>query len=273
MIEKKDSGWLRRDYFLGTKSLQMEAMFSDSMATVHHGKATFFYADGRLQEMGNYVFGKREGIYLNYYRNGIMQDSAFFKNGKLVGFQLGWHYNGMLRDSLQVLNDSVHVRVSWFDNGNLANTGHYLHEKEHGTWNFYHDNGELAAKEKYNKGKLLDVSFFDEQGNPQSRGKIDSLPARHKQGDMAWLNQLDKEQKWPDRYNVMQGTSAIVVAEALLDTNGNLIYAAIDVPFHPEFDAEVLKVFQNWEPWIPARAHNRRVMFKIILTTPFGFEK
>lgn len=272
ITERKDSGWLRRDYFLSTKSLQMEAMFSDSLGTIHHGKAMFFYADGRLQDGGNYVFGKREGVHVKYHRNGMMQDSAFFKNGKIVGALLGWHYNGMPSDSLHTLNDSIQVRVSWFDNGNLSNAGYYLHEKEHGIWNYYHDNGELAAKEKYDRGNLISASFFDENGHPQPDGKMDSVKAMYRLGEEAWLQNISQAIKWPTLYNARQKTSGTVIAEAMLDTKGNLIYAAIDVPFHPAFDEEVMQVFKNWEPWIPARSHNRRVMFKLTLTNPFGHD-
>ena len=44
-------------------------------------------------------------------------------------------------------------------NGEIYLTGEVKNREKHGTWEFYYENGQLQAREKYNKGKST-CSFF-----------------------------------------------------------------------------------------------------------------
>src|SRR5215213_1531953 len=58
---KTDSGWLKTDYFLRTKKLQMSALYADEACKVHHGHIYYFYANGIPAVIGRMINNKQEG--------------------------------------------------------------------------------------------------------------------------------------------------------------------------------------------------------------------
>ena len=76
IAEKTDSGWLRKDFFIGTKTLQMVALYKDSLNKIYNGNVSYYYANGNLDAIGRYEEGKKEGLYLRYHPNGMMMDSG-----------------------------------------------------------------------------------------------------------------------------------------------------------------------------------------------------
>src|SRR5262245_29233510 len=76
--EKTDSGWLRKDFYVTGGILQMQALYEDDSCKIQNGFYRFFFANGRLSEIGREVHGKKEGICISYHSNGMMADSALF---------------------------------------------------------------------------------------------------------------------------------------------------------------------------------------------------
>lgn len=95
---------------------------------------------------------------------------VYYANGEL-------HIEGLSDDPEW---ETLHVRgdfTIWYANGNKKITGHYitidtgsvdtpLKSAEHGVFNTYHPNGQLAFSREYHEGKLIDQPYedFDEQG-------------------------------------------------------------------------------------------------------------
>jgi hypothetical protein len=128
-LEKSDSGWLRHDYFMITKKLQMKALYKDSACKIINGDAIYFYANGSIEASGRKRDNKTQGIYLRWHPNGMMADSGLYNNDAITGTRLSWYANGIMSDSITAINDSISVSVSWFDNGNPSSYGLMLHEK------------------------------------------------------------------------------------------------------------------------------------------------
>jgi hypothetical protein len=155
VVEKTDSGWLRNDFFIATKKLQMAGLYQDAATKKEDGVFSYFYPNENLMSTGRYVNGKREGLWLSYHYNGTMKDSAFYEAGNIRGTKIGWYNNGYMADSAVYSNDGSTVYVGWFDDGTPSCAGRMINDKKEGTWQFFHKNGINAAQEKYRQGDLL----------------------------------------------------------------------------------------------------------------------
>jgi antitoxin component YwqK of YwqJK toxin-antitoxin module len=52
-------------------------------------KATYYYENGNVKQVGNFVDGKLEGKWISYSEEGNVQSIAWYKNGKKHG---KWQY-------------------------------------------------------------------------------------------------------------------------------------------------------------------------------------
>ena len=260
--EKTDSGWFRRDYYIGELKLQMAALYSDEANKVHNGYSYYFYPDGKLSETGQKIQNKKEGLFFSFHNNGMMKDSGFFHDDKLVGKRFGWHPNGAQSDSIVAVNDSMEIHVSWFDNGVPSSAGYTKYGKDHGKWRYFHNNGKPAALEVYNQGKLVSGEYFDEDGVVQTKPFKDEIPASFKGGMDGWRTYLEKNLYWPHDLHFKDGNMAVTGIEMTISEDGNVENVFVTTPFHPEFDNIALKVIKQSPKWKPAIQNNRRVKYR-----------
>jgi TonB family protein len=272
VLEKTDSGWLRREYFLEGLKLHKKALFEDQACTIQQGDYLYFHANGTLEGMGKKVYNLLEGACMRFYANGAMLDSAFYHNGRPVKDRFLWHPNGMMSDSITHANDSIDVQVSWFEDGALESAGLYLHGKMHGNWQFFHPNGKLAAKERYRNNKLESADFFDENGLPLTDTSRVNKEAEFRGGIAGWQRYLDRSLFWPPGYQFGNGNLAVVVVEFTVGADGKVSRAEVVVPFHPVFDNIALRAVKSSPPWQPAISHNRKMKHEfrqpVVFTQP-----
>src|ERR1043165_6168825 len=95
-IEKKDSVWLRQDYYIREKWLQMEGTYLDQETKIAHGKVTYYHPNKQLEGTGNFINGKRNGLWMWFHENGMMSDSSYYKDDHLIGTSLRWYPDGMI---------------------------------------------------------------------------------------------------------------------------------------------------------------------------------
>jgi len=261
-VEKTDSGWLRKDYFIGNMQLQMQVLYEDSECKFANGFTLYLHSNGISSTVGRMVHNKREGVCVSYYSNGMMSDSATYHNGRPVGNHYQWHRNGYLADSTGHVNDSMDVAVGWFDDGALSYAGYLLSGKMHGKWKYFHRNGSVSAEEIYEKGAIISKNFFNENGSTQpDTAKVSNEAVFKNGGSEGWRKYMEKNLYWPEGF-ALKNTSVIVVPVSFtVDEEGKLQDAEVVVPFHPEFDKIALRIIKSSPPWKPARAHNRNVKF------------
>jgi TonB family protein len=259
VLEKTDSGWFRNDYFIGNKTLQMQALFEDEECKIYNGRCIYFHANGIPQTVGVKHHNREEGPYVHYYSNGIMADSAFYHDGVPVGSHMKWHRNGFMSDSIYHANDSMDVQIGWFDDGAFAYAGYLLHGKLYGKWKYYHHNGSVSAEELCNNGNILTKTYYGEDGTPVTNPVKNDRDIVFKNGEQAWQEYLRKNLYWPRNLVFSTGTMAVVVIEFTVNEQGKVENEEVVIPFHPEFDRIALRVIQNSPVWTPRVAHNRKV--------------
>lgn len=266
---KTDSGWLRTDYYIRTKKLQMSALYADEAGKIHNGHAYYFYANGNPSAIGRMINNKREGVCLSYHSNGMISDSALFKNGEVVDKRLQWHPNGMMSDSIDKVNDSTYVHIGWFEDGNIAQAGYIMHGEQNGKWQYFHHNGQVSALETYSMGTLLKAEYFDEKGNVLKDTSNVNREASIKGGQPAWTKYLSKSLYWPEGLEFTTPASVTVGVSFWVNENGQIIDAEIFLPFHNSFDKIALSTIRNSPKWLPEISHNRAV--KVQKVQPVAF--
>jgi antitoxin component YwqK of YwqJK toxin-antitoxin module len=263
VIEKTDSGWHRSDYFIQERKLQMHGLFEDSACKKANGEFHYYHSNGRLEKLGHYIHGKRDGLWLSYHYNGIMNDSITYNKGHRIGACYQWYENGYPSDSSFWNPDGSGIAIGWFNNGNPSYAGRYsAGEKKNGKWTYFHRNGKPSASEMYSDGVLVDKQYYDEQGTATdtvNKDRTASFPG----GQQAWQNYLNKKLYFPTQYKIVNGDKAIVIVDAVIDEEGNVTDVTVSTPFHPAFDKIALQVVRKSPKWEPAIQHNRKLRYKI----------
>ena len=260
VIEKKDSLWNRKDYFIYEKSLQMEGNYKEAECKIEEGLFTYYHSNKVIESTGNYKNGKRDGLWYRYHTNGLMYDSVTYNMGNVVGLRQRWHRNGFPMDSTVLQADGSGVEVTWFDNGNPSSAGKFAPgTKQTGKWQYFHRNGNLSASEVYNNGQLISRIYFSEDGKALSDTANKDREAAYKGDIKAWQNYLIKQLYFPSQWQFSEGTQAIVFVDWVVDEEGTIQDAEVTGSLHPDFDKLGLAAIKNSPKWIPAIDHNRKI--------------
>jgi len=264
LIERTDSGWHRRDYFIHSLTLQMEGWYADSACKVRSGKFRFVHPNRMIESAGLYQDGRKQGLWLTYYSDGSLADSTVYVNGAPVGVSLSWHRNGYMRDSANFGPDGSGVRVAWFDNGNPSYAGRFTAGfKKIGKWNYFHKTGGVSETETYDThGQLLDK--LPDTSNTDAKA---AFPG----GPKAWSAYLSRALYFPEQYTFTNGDEATVVIEATIGEDGRVEEAEVAVPFYPAFDRIALNALLHSPRWTPAVDHHRKV--RAVIRQPVTFSQ
>ena len=124
------------------------------------------YSNGKLEEIGNYKNGEREGEWKGYHENGKLEGIGNYKNGKLEGEWKSYHNNGKLEQIVNFKNGKLEGEFkSYHNNGKLEEIVNYKNGKREGEWKLYHENGKLVYIGNYKNGKREgEWKYYHENG-------------------------------------------------------------------------------------------------------------
>ncbi len=263
IIEKKDSGWSKQDFYVRESLQSMDGFFKDQKCEVEHGPFKYFHPNGMIRAKGTYTDGKKTGTWLSFHSNGMLRDSVTYNElGWVIGTRLGWHQNGYPSDSLLVQTDGSAVEVSWYDDGIPSYAGRYGPGKlKQGKWQYFHRNGKLSALETYEFNQLVNKVYYDESGTLMPDTTNRDRDAEFPGGNKAWSKYIHKKIYFPSQFKITNADQVTVVVHWAVDEEGNVVEAEVVVPFHPEFDRIALDAIKKSPKWKPAISHNRKVKF------------
>ena len=262
-IEYKKGLWEREDYYIHEKSLQMKGNYHDSACKVPEGIFYFFHPNTKLESTGKYVNGQKDSLWLSYYSNGMMKDSTFYTNGQPTGISMGWFYDGSQRDSVNYRLNGTSVHVTWFANGNPSSAGIMIGDTQQGPWTYFHQNGNLSAKEVYDHSKLISREYYDEDGKQMDDTSNHDRRTSFAAGEKAWAKYVLSKIYFPAGLKLVGGDQAYVVVGATIDEDGKITNPEIVSPFVPEFNEIALDMMKKAPKWLPAIDHNRKVKAEI----------
>jgi TonB family protein len=261
LIEKTDSGWHRRDYFLHSLTQQMEGFYTDSACKIPSGYFRYYHPNRHIQSMGAYRDGKKQGLWMSYYSDGLLYDSTVYESGNPVGVRVSWYRSGYMRDSGNYNPDGSGIHISWFDNGQPSFAGRYAPGyKRFGKWQYFYRDGGISFTEIYDpQGRLLSKSLFDEKGTLLVDTANDDRAASFPGGQKAWSRYLSRALYFPEQYRITNGDEATVVVTATINEDGRVTDVEVAVPFYPAFDKIALEAISRCPNWVPAMDHHRKV--------------
>jgi len=261
-IIKTDSGYCRKDYYLKERKLNMMGNFKDSLLKIKTGKFHYFHANGYPGSFGKYVNDKKEGLWLSYHDNKVKADSTVYLHDRAIGKSLSWYPNRNLSDSAYTNADGSGVTKSWFDNRSVSSTGQYAagHKKQ-GLWKYYHLNGKISSLETFIDSELIDLKYFDENGNRIAHIKEYDRYPEFPGGESEWLKFLDKNIYFPLGYGFTNGDMATVVVTFTINESGRVEDVFVSTSFDKNFDQIAVEAVSKSPRWIPAVEHNRKVKY------------
>jgi antitoxin component YwqK of YwqJK toxin-antitoxin module len=90
------------------------------------GDAEYFYASGKLMEIGTFTDGKKDQKWTRYNENGSISAVAFYTLGKKTGTWLVYDDTGKKRFEMNYNNgEKTGTWTNWDENGMVVNTKNY----------------------------------------------------------------------------------------------------------------------------------------------------
>lgn len=120
----------------------------------------------------------KQGVWKTFHENGKTKIESTYKNDLLNGYYKEYDNKGKLlnailyingvaqsfADELQVLN----IKKDFYSNGKIKKEGPFdINGKEHGTFKYYNETGEITFSEQYFHGILLAKGMIDEMERRQ----------------------------------------------------------------------------------------------------------
>jgi antitoxin component YwqK of YwqJK toxin-antitoxin module len=120
-----------------------------------HGKAVYYYANGKISAEGRYVNGERDSTWYTYHPSGVRSSEKQWELGKHTGVDRVWYDNGTLRSEEAFENDEMHGPFHVFDrNGQMILERQRIHDMEHGTARSWTSTGALQLFRYYDHDRL-----------------------------------------------------------------------------------------------------------------------
>lgn len=142
------------------------------------------YQDDLKTEEGNFINGRKEGIWIRYHRDGKTPKlKGNYRNNRPEGFYIRYHRNTKkMEEATFIQNKYKGACVRYFNNGKIAYKGNYNNSgQESGTIQYFFKNGELqleysakngkpfgTIKHYYKNGSLKYEVILNDAGNKKS---------------------------------------------------------------------------------------------------------
>jgi TonB family protein len=202
---------------------------------LHDGKTTVYYENGQVKEQSVFADNKKNGEFKSYYENGKVMEDITYAHGTA-------HYNHIFSpDGTDYLVNGTGTAPRSPDASKPTSFTEYLHHVPVGSY--------LIANS--------DTTYLVVEKQSEYPGGLQQL-GRH----------IGERMKYPTsaRRTANQGT--VFVSFTILK-NGDVVNPEVVKGFHPDCDAEALRVVKTLTPWIPAEHHNKKVNAKFVLPLTF----
>lgn len=263
--EKQDSLWFREAFYVSQRTMAMKGWYADSACKKPHGPQEMYHHNRYLKSKGEYINGKKEGVWIEFNEKGTLTDSTIYRNGRPVGISIGWHDNGYLRDSTHFDENGNGVQVSWYDDGGPASAGRLNADLEKtGRWKYFHRNGAVMATEDYSApDKLATCLCYDETGVALDTVLCSEKEAVPSGGLTGWRrflerNLLDLLQGKVNRREWGSGQLTVVV-RFVVEKDGSLGEFTPLTAYGHGVEDDVIRFLKRAPKWTPGRQRGQVV--------------
>ena len=144
------------------------------------------YTDDQLVEEGNYVDGKKEGVWKKYWNNGKLASEITYKNNLQNGYAKIYYKNGNISEEGTWMNGKWDGSYKlYYENGQLSYDWNYVNGKRDGAQKYYFENGKVQYDGSWKGGNESGVlKEFNEDGQLVAEknyndGKIDEAGSKY----------------------------------------------------------------------------------------------
>lgn len=152
---------LRTEYYDAAKTnVQKQYHVRSRNLTVLHGPYRAYYPDGAVQEDGQYVDGKPDGLWHHFFANGVLKMKLTYKGGQPASDVTYYFESGLIRSMGGLLNGQLNGQWTfYYENGKPKQSGNYANGKPCETWTYFYENGLRKALATY----VGDTAFYREE--------------------------------------------------------------------------------------------------------------
>ncbi len=121
---------------------------------------------GKLKKEIGYKNGNFDGVYKTYFENGQIAIEQIFKEGQKDGLSSYYYDDGKLLYTENYKNGKKEGQVKrLYQNGNTWIIERYKKGEKSGVWEEYYEDGTLKYEAKWDKNKLVEEHFYNENGD------------------------------------------------------------------------------------------------------------
>jgi len=226
--------WVVRQFHMNGNLSALET-FADKKLKNQQGVTNYYHFNGQLKETGQYLDGKKVGLWKKYFTNGDLGSVGLYSNDK--------------RDSVWSFYN--------INSKALFGTTTYVNGKEEGESNWYYESGEKSEVATYRNGKLKSKVNYDEDGyvvdNPMKKCDPTFIG-----GDYGMIQLIQRHLKYPPAL-LEKRIEGVVVFHFLVRKDGSLDNIKIMRSDEPLFVDEAVKVFKMINRMKPAQYHGQIV--------------
>lgn len=289
--------------FYPDSNLIMQIKYKDAHLSIRDGEYIIYFPKGVKSLEGHFSSNEMDGLWQSWYPDGNKKDSGYFFRDRYTGTWMHWYDNGNpklmqsfttkenagkagdpaakiegeIEGTANNLPGAMKVqRViegtlnglygSWYENGKIESTGTYSRDSLQGEWNWYREDGTSCTKEKYDNGKLVDLSCYNEKG--EYAGATCSVAKRpvliHPFFSATEYIQFELSKVDKKKIN-FEGN---VLVQFTVMKDATVTNVLIDYSPDQTLNAEIKKIIAAMK-WSPAVSHNRPIDFQLQLLVPY----
>lgn len=192
-----------------------------------------------------------------------------YNEGIAHGPYYEWYKNGQLKVLANYRNDTLSGEYKkWYESGQLHYKRKYKHNMPQDTLEAYYESGNLRRTEVYDKGQLLTGKLYNEAGEEIKFFPMEQMPA-FPGGENALLRWLGLNITYPKAARKAKAQGLVVIS-FIVEKNGQIADAEVIRGFHPEADAEALRVVNRMPQWKPGLQEGEPVPVRYTLPVRFS---
>lgn len=256
-LKEKEDLVLIKDYYING-NIQMEGWAKKDDERVFEGTIKWYYENGKLSSIKNYLEGKLNGDYITYYTNGNKKYIKTYINGSIDGEVVEYHENGTEHIKGSYKKGKPYQGKFRFKRRQAYVISSYIEGKKQGKEIAYDATNRIIAEGVYADGKKTEGTFAKVERFSGVWGiKIVNLKQGQEEGKQTYYN--ENLSKVIGYYSIKNGKK---VGERLAYNNkGELEYKMIYKAGQP-YDGTFIDEDGNIQSYKEGKLHGKQVKVK-----------
>ena len=250
----------------------MAGLFSDDSFKIGQGVCRYYYKTGRLEKEGNFVDGKKHGLWMGYDENGNTADSSLFSEGMPYLFSYHWNDKNLtLKGIYDSLGKGSGVETTYYnyDSNKISAYGIYSEGyKKQGFWNYYYRSRQKSCREHFVNDSLVSIECYKEDGNLETYNCLEQIMPKAPFN----MNQYISENlHFPENFRetYQKDLYARIIVQFVVSETGSIEDIKVIKHTLQPLDNEAVRFVSSMPTWSPGKIHNRPVRMTVKIPVVF----